>query len=398
MQNHFDVAIIGGGIAGNTCALAMAQIGLRVAHVSLDTPVALNETLDARIYALSNSNVELFKRLRVWDAIDHSRICPVADMRIAGDDESTGRGLLELNAYSAHMTELAWIIEQNNMQRALQMALKFVPNVSTFRCNAQALTQLEDGVNILTDAGNNITASLLIGADGANSWTRQALQIELETFDYEQSGIVANFACEKPHHHCAHQWFLDNGDVLALLPLPNQRVSIVYSCSQSKVPDMMALSESDFAALISDLSKHTLGALTSLAPAQAFPLKRRKAKSFIGQNSLLIGDAAHTVHPLAGQGLNLGLQDVNAWLNILQNREAHRAINDPVLLRRYERERIVPTIEMQGVTHALNRLFHHPHPIAKHARNVGMNLLNILPPIKRRLIQSAMGSITPPKS
>lgn len=394
MQSQYDAIVIGGGVTGNASALGLAQTGARVAHVCPDETTPSNDALDIRIYALSNPNVALLKRLRVWDALDAKRVCPVSDMHITGDAHRSAadlRGQLHFSTYDTDMTELAWIVEQNNIQKALQLALKFVPNLSTFHTHASALNIRDDGVDITTPNGDVLSAPLLVGADGANSWARQAHHIDHTFFDYEQCGVVANFSCAQPHFNCAHQWFFSNGDVLALLPLPNQQVSMVYSCETAISKSMLSFNDIELAQHISELSQHAVGALTTLTPAQAFPLKRMRANRFIAPHTLLLGDAAHTVHPLAGQGLNLGLQDLSAWLDILAQREPHRAINDPVLLRRYERARWTPTLEMQGITHALNRLFQNPNPIARHARNLGMTLLDTLPPLKRRLIQAAMG-------
>ena len=397
MQTQFDVIVVGGGVAGNASALGLAQAGVRVAHVCLDAPTSLDGAFDARIYALSNPNVALLKRLRVWDALDATRMCSVSDMCVMGDSAQSKSGLggsLHFSAYDTNMTELAWIVEQNNIQKALQMALRFVPNLTAFRTNASILHVREHGIDITTLTGDVLSAPLLVGADGANSWTRQAHHIEHTFFDYEQHGVVANFACERPHFNCAHQWFFNNGDVLALLPLPNQCASMVYSCTTPVSTHIMSMNDVELAQHVRELSQNTLGALTPLTAAQAFPLKRMLANKFIAPHTLLIGDAAHTVHPLAGQGLNLGLQDLSTWLDLMTQRESHRAINDPVLLRRYERARLAPTMEMQGVTHALNRLFQSPHLIARHARNVGMSLLDAAPPLKRKLIQAAMGQQT----
>lgn len=394
MQTQFDIVVVGGGVTGNASALGLAQTGARVAHICLDASAPSNDALDARIYALSNPNVSLLKRLRVWDALDTARMCSVSDMRIMGDSVKSTSGMvgnLRFSAYDTDMTELAWIVEQNNIQKALQMALRFVPNITTFRTNASSLNVRDHGIDVTTHNGDVLSASLLVGADGAHSWTRQAHQIEHTFFDYEQHGVVANFSCEKPHFNCAHQWFFNNGDVLALLPLPNQCVSMVYSCENPISTHIMSMNDFELAKHVSELSHEVLGVLATVTSAQAFPLKRMLAKKFIAPHTLLIGDAAHTVHPLAGQGLNLGLQDLSTWLDLMVQREPHRSINDPVILRRYERARLAPTMEMQGVTHALNQLFQSPHPIVRHARNVGMSLLDAAPPLKRRLIKAAMG-------
>lgn len=404
MQTLFDVVVVGGGVAGCATALGLAQTGARVAHVSVDSTVpVLGQDFDARIYALSATSVALLKRLRVWDALDASRMCAVTDMRISGDSSEPSKnapqqGSLHFNAYSAHLPELAWIVEQKNIQNALQMALRFVPNLSTFKSTASALVVDEQGVRITCENGETVAAPLLIGADGAGSWVRQAHGIDIDVFDYEQDGVVANFSCEKPHHGCAHQWFFDNGDVLALLPLPGDNVSMVYSCAKAISNELMALEGGDIEQRMTTLSNEQLGTLklhsSTLPVAHAFPLKRRRATRMIAPHTLLMGDAAHTVHPLAGQGLNLGLQDLSDWLDICANKEPHRAINDTVLLRRYERSRAVPTAQMQQVTHALNRVFQHPHPLIKQARNLGMNMLDVMSPLKRKLIQTALGRKT----
>jgi ubiquinone biosynthesis UbiH/UbiF/VisC/COQ6 family hydroxylase len=317
-------------------------------------------------------------------------------MRVMGDMTNVNvlRGSLHLSAYGATLSELAWIVEQRHVQTILDQALRFTPNVQRINATATNLVISDSGVNLSTSSGETLYANLLIGADGANSWVRNALNIETEIFDYQHFGVVANFSISKPHQNTAYQWFLSDGEALALLPLPNQMVSMVYSCTETHADIWCNASSDELSAHIGELSSHTLGALTALTQTQRFPLKRQRAKQLISERALLISDAAHTMHPLAGQGLNLGLQDVAALLDILthsQSSESHRAIYDPILLRRYERACATPTFEMQSVTHALQRLFASHHPVLRHLRNVGMNTLDIIPPLKRRLIQKAMG-------
>lgn len=395
MSKHFDVVVIGGGITGNSSALALAQCGLTVALLSNEKPTPLAQTnFDARIYALSDANTQLLKHLRVWDALRVERMCAVKDMRIMGDAAHGERqqGVLHFNAYSAHQSQLAWIVEQSNMQTALLQAMQFSSNITIIDDGAIELNVQPEHVEMCTQSGRTLTADLLIGSDGAQSWVRQASNISTDVFDYAQSGVVANFACTQPHHGCAQQWFLADGAVLALLPLPEQHVSMVYSCAQATADELLNLDGKKLSEHITQLSHGVLGDLTSVSATQAFPLKRMRANRLIAARTVLIGDAAHTVHPMAGQGLNLGLQDVACLQHIIMSRPSHRAIHDTVLLRRYERERSAATLHMQVMTHGLNRLFSHAHPASQHLRNLGMNLLDIAPPLKRWLIKSAMGA------
>ena len=398
MHNHFDVLIIGGGITGNASALTLSQCGFRVGLISSEKPAVTTEQFDARIYALSNTSVKLLKNLRVWDAVDANRICAVNDMRIMGDAThgEAQQGVLHFNAYKAHQSELAWIVEQQNIQNALIRAIQFSPNITVITDAAIELQVTANKVQIQTTNAQIFTADLIIGSDGAQSWVRQASKIGTDIFDYAQNGIVANFTCAQAHHGCAYQWFLPDGAVLALLPLPQQRVSMVYSCGPQTTDELLSLSAEELAQNISARSHQVLGELhaDSNVRAQSFPLKRMRAHRFIGERTLLLGDAAHTVHPLAGQGLNLGLQDLACLRDLIMQRESFRTIYDSVLLRRYERARVAATAQMQGVTHVLNRTFTHNHPAIRHARNLGMNLLDIAPPLKRWLIKTAMGQGT----
>ncbi|MGL4767680.1 MAG: FAD-dependent monooxygenase [Formosimonas sp.] len=395
MQNHFDALIIGGGIIGNASALALAQAGCQVAVLSSEPALTrLEDGLDARIYALSHSSVQLLKDLRVWDALRAERMCAVRDMQVMGDAAHGERqqGVLHLSAYRAQHTELAWIVEQNNIQLALQQAIQFSPSITVIHEVAEHVHTDATSARVRTQAGRQLSAELLLGCDGAQSWTRQQLQMGTEVFDYAQSGVVANFTCSQPHHGRAYQWFLPQGAVLALLPLPNQAVSMVYSCATNVASDVLAWDEATLSAHISQLSHHIVGELTAQHRAVAFPLKRLRAHRMLSTRAVLLGDAAHTVHPLAGQGLNLGLQDVACARRLLMARPAYRPIHDFVLWRAFERERVAATAQMQGVTHGLNRLFSHTHPVVAQARNLGMNLLDVVPPLKRWLIQTAMGS------
>lgn len=393
MQNHFEAVVIGGGVTGLASALSLSQCGLTVALIAPEPNAIVQPHLfGSRIYALSQSNVQLLKKLRIWDAMDQSRICPISDMRIMGDEPhgTMHQGVFQLNAYSAHQSELAWIVEQSNLQNALHQAIQFTPSISVLNTTASSLSISDIKTQITTATQQTIEADLLIGADGAQSWTRSALAIDKDVFDYQQSGVVANFTCAQPHKQCAHQWFFNDGSILALLPLPEQQVSMVYSCPTDLANKLLALTPEELSQHISTSSHHVLGDLTANTAAQAFPLQRMRAHHFIAQRAVLVGDAAHTVHPMSGQGLNLGLQDIACLQRLISQRQPHQAIGEPRLLRQYERERFTATAKMQLVTHNLYRTFSSTLPLVRQARNLGMNLLDIAPPLKRWLIKNSL--------
>lgn len=392
MQNSFEIVIIGGGITGLASALSLSQCGLSVALISPEQNTPNQKSFDARIYALSQSSVQLLKNLRIWDAMDLSRICPISDMRIMGDETHNTKyqGILNFNAYSAHQTELAWIVEQNNVQSSLYKAIQFTPNITVFNTTASSLNINHKEVQVVTKDNQIIHAELLIGCDGSQSWTRSALSIDKNIFDYKQSGVITNFSSTLAHKNRAHQWFFSDGSILALLPLPKQQVSMVYSCATDTANELLNLSPEALSQHITELSHHTFGELTANSTPQAFPLRRMRAHNFISQRAVLLGDAAHTIHPMSGQGLNLGLQDISCLQRLISQRKPHQTIYEPRILRQYERQRLTETAKMQAVTHTLSRTFSNTTPFVRTIRNMGMNLLDINQPLKRWLIKNSL--------
>jgi 2-octaprenylphenol hydroxylase len=239
-------------------------------------------------------------------------------------------------------------------------------------------------------AGSALEVALLVGADGAQSAVRAAIGSTARITDYRQSGVVCNLRAERPHLDTAWQWFTDEG-VVALLPLPQQQVSLVWSAPTALADELVALDPDARAQRVTERGGDALGALTATGPAAAFPLRLIVVDRLIGAHVVLVGDAAHVVHPLAGQGLNLGLQDVAALLEVVQAREAFRAIGDPALLRRYERSRAEPIALMRAATDGLVRLFGADDPLARLLRNTGLAAVDRLSPLKSLLIRQALG-------
>lgn len=388
-SNH-QVIVIGGGLVGKAAALALTQAGLRVALLAQRAPEPSEYRFDTRIYALSSSSQALLERLRVWQALDPARLCPVYDMRVFGDAHAQ----LHFSAFQAAVPQLAWIVESSLIERALDAALQFQPLLTWCESRAQALQHHPEAVSVTLDDARVLSADLVVGADGAHSWVRQQVGAKVKRRDYRQTGVVANFRCNKPHHETAFQWFID-GEILALLPLPDSHVSLVWSARTEHANGLLQL---DLAALAERIeaatggaSLHQVGTLEGVTPARGFPLALQTVDRLIAPRVALVGDAAHLIHPLAGQGVNLGLRDVAALLDVVNRKEPFRDLGDLTLLRRYERSRREDIQNLTIATDGLQRLFALPGGLARGIRNVGMAMVGAQPFIKRWLVSAALG-------
>jgi ubiquinone biosynthesis UbiH/UbiF/VisC/COQ6 family hydroxylase len=404
---QYDVAVIGGGIVGKACALGLAQQGFDVVQIAPDldqhTAKPSGDHWAERIYAISPGTRYLLQSLQVWDAIDHARLQVVRDMSIYGDRGEPG-DRLHLSAFEAGVPQLAWIGESDLLEHTLEQACRFQSKLECVIGSLDNLFVEPDGALLRLDGTQSpveIKANLVIAADGANSSLRSMLQIQTDEKSYEQRAVVSNFLCTNAHLETAFQWFLPGGDILAMLPLPGRQVSMVWSTSPENATRLLALDagqwQSEFAMLHAGAIVHALGTLSPHSKPGSFPLRKIRAQRVIGPELMpkviLIGDAAHVIHPLAGQGLNLGLRDVAALLRILRERESFRTIADPVLLRRYERERHGDTSAILWVTDRLKQLFTSANPLQQKIRNWGMGLVNRSHLIKRHLIKEALGEV-----
>ena len=385
----FDIAVVGAGVAGLAVALGSAQLGLRTALIgprpSVQSPAA-DAPFDVRIYAIALSSVAMLEQLKVWPAVDAARVQAVSKMRVFGDAGNE----LSFDAYQASLPRLANIVEESELLRALGAAAGFASGLMRIEAPFDALQQHAEVARLQLVDGKAIEARLVVAADGARSAVRAAAGINARELPYEQTAVVANFACERPHHGVAWQWFDPSEGVIALLPLPGDYVSLVWSAPRLLAEALTADSASLAVRLAACAQPH-LGALTQVGPAQSFPLRRVIVDHLIGPRLALVGDAAHVVHPLAGQGLNLGLADVSELLRVLAGRESWRDPGDAVLLRRYERSRAEPVGLMRLTTHALARLFARDDALSREVRNLGLSAVNALPPLKNALIRHAAG-------
>lgn len=392
-----DVCIVGSGAVGKAAALGFSQAGLRVTVLSsaASAPQVVPDQWDVRVFALNHVAHDLLASLKVWDAMDLARVAAVEAMQVADGSAQAGRsgGSLGFDAYGAHIEELAWIVEDRNLTHALDTALKFARNITHVVGRAKSFAVNDQQASITLESGDTLSASLIVGADGAQSWVRGQCDIGIDYRSYGQRGVVTNFSCEKPHRGVAHQWFVEELGIIALLPLPGQRVSLVWSAPDALAAELMRESLTALAARLAPYCTEALGALTPLQPEEvkAFPLQWIRPHSNIAQRVALIGDAAHVVHPLAGHGMNLGFADVSSLLAEVNGREAHRDCGDQRVLNRYRRARREEVAMMQMTTDGLARLFGSDLEPVRLARNLGLNLLNRLPVLKRKFIAHAMG-------
>lgn len=381
-----DVLIIGGGLVGASLAVALKSSGLSMALVESHPIPSPDKSWDNRIYAISPGGATFLAQCNIWQQLDMDRVQTVETMRVFGDQGME----LDFSAYQLGVPELAFILENRLLQQALWKALQEQDNLSLFhpaRCNS--LEWQDDAAYLKLEDGSTLKAKLVIGADGGNSWVRQQANIVAPPMLYDQEGVVANFIVEKSHRATAFQWFQQDG-ILALLPLPQQMVSMVWSVSPEKAKILRHLSQEELCAQVASASHHHLGAMQLVTPPVAFPLRSLYLPQIIKSRLALVGDAAHNIHPLAGQGVNLGFRDARQLAQVLLERGAHQDCGSIHLLRRYERSRKEDILSMLYTTDILKKLFNNSNPVLRSARNFGLAFTNHITPLKRILARHAL--------
>lgn len=391
MMQSVDVAIIGGGMVGLTLAAALAETELRVAVIEGQLPDPELALLpDVRVSALSRASERILRRVGAWQGIESRRFSPYNRMEVWEQDSFAK---IQFDAERLSQPDLGHIVENRVIQLALLDRIKQLNNVTLMapeRCQNIAFGESEAWLTM--ESGKSLTAKLVVGADGANSWVRRQLDIPLTHWDYGHSAIVANIRCAEAHDKTARQVFRPQGP-LAFLPLAESDLcSIVWSVAPEEAEQLCGLSDTEFNKSLTAAFDNRLGLCKVEGGRQAFPLKMRYARDFVRERVALVGDAAHTIHPLAGQGVNLGLLDAASLaqeLKVLWQKE--QDIGQKSNLRHYERWRKAEAAKMITTMQGFRDLFDGSHPAKKLVRDLGMLFADKAPGIKDEFMRRALG-------
>jgi 2-octaprenyl-6-methoxyphenol hydroxylase len=391
----FDVAIVGGGLAGATLAGILGDAGLTVALIERQPAAALEApTYDGRTTAITFGSRQILERAGLWTLLAN-HACAIMEIRVADDHSPL---FLHFDSREIGNDALGWIIENRIIRRALNRRLTELPSISQF---APAAVAVFDGNGAMAELrledGQRIAAELVIGADGRGSFIRQAAGIETIGWKYGQQAIVTIIGHERPHDHVAVENFLPAGP-FAMLPMNDteegiHRSSIVWTERDDTAPLYAKMQEPLLNAELQRRAGDGLGRVWNIGPRFVYPLSLRHALRYIGARAALIADAAHVIHPIAGQGLNLGMRDIGLLAElVIDRRRLGLDLGDPTLLREYEVRRRPDNFAFSLATDILDRLFSNRIPPIRAARRIGLAAVNRTPKLRRFFMRRAMGA------
>lgn len=385
-----DLIIVGGGMVGSALGCAVAEAGFSVTLLERRQPQRdwPRDEVDLRVSALTRASQRILQNLGAWQRMSSLRISPYSDMEVW---DAAGSGRIHFSAAQIGEPNLGHIVENRIIQLALWERLEQLPNV-TLRCPAAVKELLlDDGPALRLSDGTRLQAKLIVAADGRDSQIRAMAAIGTRGWDYDQHAIVATVTPQQHHGHTARQRFMKTGP-LAFLPIDDGRCSIVWSTSPQEAVKLMALDDRAFCAALTQASERMLGEVEAVGPRGVFPLRLGHAETYIKSGLALVGDAAHAIHPLAGQGVNLGFLDAAALAEtLIAARRAGRPIGSLSTLRRYERARKGGNMAMLAAMDAFKRTFSNEILPLRLLRNLGLTLADHAGPVKRLLVRRAMG-------
>ena len=390
-QPAYDVLIVGGGMVGATLACALGEKNFNVVIVDSQQPVMSwpGEGYDLRVSAITRATQKILETLDVWPAIEAERISPYRDMHVW---DAGGEGVIHFDSAELGEASLGHIVENRVTLKALQQkiatldSVTFIPGVM-----ATKLDISESHASLTLNNGKELTAKLIVAADGSSSWVRQQRGISVRGWDYDQAALVTYVKTAQPHQETAWQRFLSTGP-LAFLPLTGGYSSIVWSTSPKQAEQLKNMPEEHFAIELQAAFEDRLGSIDEVGPRAVFPLRFFETSAYVENRLALIGDAAHTIHPLAGQGVNLGMSDAASLAEVLiEARQKRKDIGSLKALRHYERWRRADNRSMLVTMDAFKRLFSNDSSILGWLRNTGMSLLDKTPLVKNTIVKQAMG-------
>ena len=393
MGQDTDILIVGGGLNGPALALALEQTGFRVMVID-SQPLDTREGpgFDGRSYALALASRRLLQAIGVWDTVaGHAQ--PMLEIKVTDGRAGEGPSPWMMHFDHAEIEEgpMGHLVEDRHLRRAFldMLATRGIVHLAGQTVVSQTVTP--QGVSVMLASGRSLTASLLIGADGRSSGTAVRAGIKRTGWGYDQTAVVCAVEHDLPHHGIAHQFFMPAGP-LAILPLTGNRSSVVWSETTTRAAQIMALEDAGFLDALRPAFGSFLGQIRLVGARSTYPLGLTLAHSFIAPRVALVGDAAHGIHPIAGQGLNAGLRDVAALAEVLGDaRRRGEEIGSAQTLARYQQWRRFDVTKLALATDTFNRLFSNDNPLIRVARDIGMGVVNAVPALRRSAIREAAG-------
>ena len=388
---HYDLIIVGGGMVGATLACALGNSPLKIAVIeAYQSNFDWEEgSHDIRVSALTHASQHIFENIGAWESMQKDGAEAYHQMHVW---DATGQGQIHFDSIEIGQANLGHVIENRVIQKAVQNRLSDFDNIDLLmpvKLNEMAIKS--DRVELTTEDGQNLTCELIVGADGANSWIRKQANISLSTWAYHQTAVVCNVTTSESHQDACWQQFMPEGP-LAFLPLYDGQSSIVWSTTEEKAQSLINMDEDSFNQELQMTFGSSLGRIKLNSERGGFPLRLRHANHYVEEHLALIGDAAHTVHPLAGQGVNLGLLDAAVLAEELLNAvDKKRSIGALGTLRRFERRRKTDNVAMLAAMDGFKRLFSNDIPPLKLLRNTGLNIADKFSPLKKLMTKRAVG-------